>query len=398
MGKFVAQLLLESNQTLASELQLKKIFVRDLQRKWEAPDHLLTTEVTDIIENPQIDLVAELIGGIDPAKSLIQTAINNGKHVVTANRPLISLYGKELLDLANQKSVYLTFEGSVGCGIPILTSLQGLGCNKINRIIGILNGTCNFILTKMYTSGCSFSEALDHAISLGLTEPNVKDDLEGLDAAQKLSILSLVGFQTQVDFHQIKTQGIAGITKSDISYMKSLEFTPKQLAIISVDENNILSFEVGPYLIHRTSPLFAIDGIVNTIFLEADPVGPLMFYGKGVSPSATASAVIADIIAITRGSERWRNIQINTVHTVNYTPQNQKKRFYIRLRANKNDYPLNLIMEKFGLRDLLFFRREGPEILLITEPLAEISLNKSMNCFHDNTFIEEMIRMPILDH
>jgi homoserine dehydrogenase len=283
-------------------LVLKKVAVRDLSdpRYVEVPEEMLTTDAREVVRDPEIDIVVEVMGGLEPARTFTLEAISMGKHVVNANKELMSTCGGEILRAAEERGVDVAYEASVGGGIPILMPLKyGLAGNRVRRILGIVNGTTNYILTRMSDEGLSFEEALAKAQSLGYAEADPSNDVEGKDAAAKLAILASMAFNSRVTLEDVYAEGISGITPADISFAAELGYVIKLLAVAK-DEPDGISVRVHPTMIPRRHPLAAVRDENNAIFVVGDAVGELMFYGKGAGSLPAASAVVGDVITIAR--------------------------------------------------------------------------------------------------
>ena len=284
------------------EIEVKRVAVKDLAdpRYVEVSEGMLTTDAGSIIEDPEVDIVVEVMGGTEPAGDLILAALRAGKHVVSANKELMSVRGGEILQAAEAAGVDIAYEASVGGGIPILLPLkQSLAGNVINQILGIVNGTTNYILTRMTEEGLSFSEAVSKAQSLGYAEADPGADVEGRDAAAKLAILASMAFNSRVTLDDVYAEGIAGITSDDIAFGRDLGYVIKLLAVAKDDADGI-SVRVHPTMIPADHPLAAVRDENNAIFVSGDAVGELMFYGKGAGSLPAASAVVGDTISIAR--------------------------------------------------------------------------------------------------
>ncbi len=301
IGRGVWDILQTNNATITQncgyEIELSKILVQSHRDRGIAQE-LFTTDAYEILNNDEIEVVIELIGGLSPAKDYILRALNNKKHVITANKAVIATYGDELLKAAKEKGVYLYYEGSVAGGIPILDSIrESLAANKIQEIMGIINGTTNYILTKMTLEGSDFKTALAEAQAKGYAEADPTSDVEGFDASYKLSILSSLAFNTSLPVESIYREGISKITPIDIEYARELGFVIKLLAIGKQRADSI-ELRVHPTLIPAYHPLAAVNDVYNGIFINGNAVGNLMYYGKGAGSLPTGSAVVGDLIAI----------------------------------------------------------------------------------------------------
>jgi len=256
----------------------------------------LTKNIHDILDDPKIDIVIELIGGMHPAKEITLKALKNGKHVVTANKELIANCGKELFQLAKKNRCHLYFESSVGAGIPIIKNItEGVVGNKFNSIYGIINGTCNYILSEMTQNNCSFTQALKDAQEKGFAESNPTLDINGMDSAHKLAILIYLAFGKSIRVKDIYREGITHISHDDIEYATSLGLTIKLLAIAK-KENKKIEARVHPTLISKDHPLASVNSIYNAVYMNTDPLGSTLLSGEGAGQMAAASGVVSDLI------------------------------------------------------------------------------------------------------
>jgi homoserine dehydrogenase len=260
----------------------------------------LTTEAKDVIGDPDIDVVVELIGGYKPAKEFILDALKNRKHVVTANKALLAVHGEEIYDAAKKYGVTIGFEASVAGGIPILAAVRnGLAANNIKSIYGIVNGTCNYILTLMTNAGRKFDEVLREAQAKGYAEADPTFDIEGIDSAHKLAVLTMLAYGTPVNFADIYTEGISKITPLDIDFARDFGYKIKLLAITKM-VNGEIEARVHPTMLPEEYPIATVDGVFNALSVVGDAVGSTMFYGRGAGDMPTGSAVVSDIIDIGR--------------------------------------------------------------------------------------------------
>lgn len=313
VGAGTAEILLsrDDRHSLLQELEIYRVGVRDISRtrSLQLPENVLTTDLEAIATDPEVDIVVELIGGLEPARSLILQAIANGKHVVTANKAVIARYGSEIFDAANEKGVYVMLEAAVGGGIPVIQTLkQSLGANRIKTVTGIVNGTTNYILTRMQSEGADFAEVLADAQQLGYAEADPTADVDGLDAADKIAILASLAFGGRIKLADVHCEGIRKVSAADIDYADKLGFVIKLLAIAEEkslsskqngdEEAELLSIRVHPTLVAKTHPLASVNGVYNAILIEGEPIGQLMLYGRGAGAGPTASAVVSDILNV----------------------------------------------------------------------------------------------------
>jgi homoserine dehydrogenase len=306
VGSQIARLLVENKSDLTSRaganLELAKVAVKNINTKREGiSSSLLTDDAKSIVNDPEIDLIIEVIGGISPAKELILTAIKNGKSVVTANKALLAQAGAELYTAADNANVDLYYEAAVAGAIPILRPLrESLVGDQVHRIMGIVNGTTNYILTKMDESGTAFDDALKQAQALGFAEADPTADVEAIDAASKAAILAGLAFHSRVSDADVYREGITKITATDVKVAKAMDMVIKLLAIAELTPEGEISVRVHPALISRTHPLASVRESFNAVFVEAKSAGQLMFYGKGAGGEPTASAILGDLVAVAR--------------------------------------------------------------------------------------------------
>jgi len=284
-----------------AELVVKKVLVRNLDKDRDPIDReLLTDNWKDIIEDKDIEIVIELMGGTTPAKQYILEALEAGKQVVTANKDLLAEHGEEVMGMADKMHADLQFEAAVAGAIPIIRPLkQSMAGNNITEIIGIVNGTTNYILTKMTESGMNYKDALAKATELGYAEADPTADVEGYDAGRKMAIMSSIAFNSRVTFNQVYTEGITKITAEDIKYAKEFGYVIKLLGLARNTPDGI-EVKVHPMLIDENHPLATVRDSFNAVFIKGNAVGDLMFYGRGAGDLPTGSAVVADIISVIR--------------------------------------------------------------------------------------------------
>ncbi|MDZ8184461.1 MAG: homoserine dehydrogenase [Nostoc sp. ChiSLP02] len=308
---------------LLQEIEIYRVGVRTLDkpRAVKLPAEVVTTDLEAIVNDPAVDIIVEVMGGLEPARSLILKALSNGKHVVTANKAAIARFGAEIFTTANQAGVYVMLEAAVGGGIPVIQPLkQSLSVNRIHTVTGIVNGTTNYILTRMQTEGSNFSDVLADAQRLGYAEADPTADVDGLDAADKIAILASLGFGGRINLKDVYTEGIRQVSKTDIAYAEKLGFVIKLLAIAksitpSQEDARLspLSVRVHPTLVPKAHPLASINGVYNAILVEGEPIGQVMFFGPGAGAGATASAVTSDILnlAASLKSQRLSTQELN---------------------------------------------------------------------------------------
>ncbi|HFH9170446.1 TPA: homoserine dehydrogenase [Streptococcus agalactiae] len=323
VAKGIPYLLKENQHKLLSlegeDIVIDKVLVRDNESRQRFINQGFTynfvTEINTILQDPQIDIVVELMGGIEPAKTYLSQALGFGKHIVTANKDLIALHGKELMDLADARGLALFYEGAVAGGIPILRPLShSFASDKMTRLLGILNGTSNFMLTKMFEEGWSYEQALKKAQELGYAESDPTNDVEGIDTAYKATILSQFGFGMPIDFDDVNYKGISSIRSEDVEVAQEMGFAIKLVADLRETPTGI-SVDVSPTLISQKHPLAAVNHVMNAVFIESIGIGQSLFYGPGAGQNPTATSVLADIIDISRSIRSQIKIKpMNTYH------------------------------------------------------------------------------------
>ncbi len=394
VGGGVVKLLAKNHASITAktgnEIVITRVLEKDKQKCQQlglAPE-IITDRGEDIINDDSIDIVIELIGGIEPALSFILEAMNKGKHVVTANKDLIAVKGKELFEAAELNQVDFYFEASVGGGIPIVYPLkQSLAGNQIEEVIGILNGTTNYILTKMSQEGRDFHEVLQEAQELGYAEADPTADVGGLDAARKIAILSSIAFNSRVTLDGVYVEGITAITPRDILYARELGFVVKLLAIAKEVDGKIQA-RVHPALIPMQHPLANVNDVFNAVFVRGDAVGEIMHYGRGAGEMPTASAVVGDVIEIAR------NMAFHTSGRIGCTCYYNKEilpidelrtQYYIRMTVKDRPGVLAGIASVFGNNDVSIATviqkantEDMAELILITHSVHEIHLQDAL--------------------
>ncbi|WP_044481727.1 homoserine dehydrogenase [Paenibacillus antibioticophila] len=287
---------------VGSPIIIEKIAVKhaDKQRSIEIDPAKLTEDPWEVIRDPEIDVIVEVMGGVNGTREFMLEALNCGKHIVTANKDLMALYGSEILAKATEKQCDVFYEASVAGGIPIIrTLIEGFSSDRIIKIMGIVNGTTNYILTKMSQEGTSYEDALAEAKQLGYAEADPTSDVEGLDAARKMAILGTLGFRANVELSDVQVRGISSVSKEDIAYAKRLGYEMKLLGIAERDEEEF-SISVQPTMVKKNHPIAAVNGVFNAVYVFGEAVGETMFYGAGAGEMPTATSVVADIVAVVK--------------------------------------------------------------------------------------------------
>lgn len=290
------------------ELEIVKILVNNLEKARDSvPNELLTTNPYEIVANKEIDIVIEVIGGTTVAEEYITEAIKNGKHVITANKDLMATRGQEILELGNEYSKEVKYEASVAGAIPIISTIKdNLQSNQITKVMGIINGTTNFILTKMFSEGRSLEDVLQEAKDLGYAEADPSSDIEGLDAARKIAILASIAFSRRVKLEDVYVEGITKISVDDVNYARQFKSTIKLLGI-AILKDDAIEVRVHPTLLPLSHPLAKVDDVYNAVYLEGNAFGDLTLIGKGAGGLPTASAVVSDLLSIVKNMNKNLN-------------------------------------------------------------------------------------------
>ena len=386
---------------IGAELEVAKVLVRNKVKYADAvPAEKLTDQFEDVINDDSIDIVVEVMGGIEPARTYITEALKKGKHVVTANKDLMAMHGHELLDIAAANQCDLLFEAAVAGGIPIIRPLkQCLAGNNITEIMGIINGTTNFILTKMKEEGMDFKEALQLATDLGYAEADPTADIEGYDAGRKIAIMASIAFHTPVTFNDVFTEGITKITAKDMRYAKELGCTIKLLGIAKNTENGI-EVKVHPTLIPEHHPLAAVNDAFNAVFVHGDAVDDAMFYGRGAGALPTGSAVVGDIMDVARnmlfhcngriGCSCYKELPIKKIGDT-------KSSYYIRMNLEdragtlasmasvfaSNSVSISILLQKATIGDTA-------EIVIVTHEVEERRFRDAMTVLSSMSMVKEI--------
>jgi homoserine dehydrogenase len=355
VGSSVARLLLADTAELSTragvKMELSRIAVRTIKPYEGINPALFTTDPFSIVNDPEIDLIIEVMGGIEPARELIMTAIENRKSVVTANKALLASHGAEMFTAAYAKGEDIYYEASVAGAIPIIRPMRdSLAGDFVTRLMGIVNGTTNYILTKMHEDNREFGDVLKEAQALGYAEADPTADIEGFDAAAKAAILSGLAFHTRVTVDDVYREGISNITLEDVIIAKSMDHVIKLLAIAELTPADEISVRVHPVMLHKSHPLASVRDAYNAVFVEAESAGSLMFYGRGAGGAPTASAILGDVVAVAR------HIALNSVgqRETDYADRDiapietTKTKFLIRLEVTDKAGVLAAIATEFA--------------------------------------------------
>lgn len=420
VGTGTAKILLDPVQRhpLLRDLEIYRVGVRSLDkpRSVELPTDRFTADLESIVTDPQVDIVVEVMGGLEPARSLILKAIAHGKHVVTANKAVIARYGDEIFTAATEAGVYVLLEAAVGGGIPVVEPLkQSLCANRIHTITGIINGTTNYILTRMQQEGGQFDDILADAQRLGYAEADPTADVDGLDAADKIAILASLAFGGRIKLSEVFCEGIRQVSAADITYAERLGFVIKLLAIAKRegrDADEQLQVRVHPTLLPKSHPLASINDVYNAILIEGDPVGQVMFFGPGAGSGPTASAVVSDVlnIAAILKVERGCALQpegktlldpllaCSHQHYCQITPMAEVvTRFYVRLLAQDEPGVIGKLGTCFGDRQVslesvvqIGFQNGLAEIVVVTHDVREGDFHQALNEIRSLSSIERI--------
>lgn len=394
VGQGIVNVLKENNHEISQKvgfpINIKTVLVRNIEKAKAFDDNLnLTTDFSDIINDAEINIVVEVMGGENPARQYMLQALQAKKHVITANKDVVALHGREMFEAATAHKVDFMFEASVGGGIPIIRPLkQCLTANKITEVMGIVNGTTNYMLTKMSNEGMDYTQVLKEAQEKGYAESDPTADVGGLDAARKLAILSSIAFNTKVSLNDVYVEGITKITPDDIKYAKELGYVVKLLAIAKDNVDNGIEVRVHPAFISNKHPLSSVNDVFNAIYINGNAVGEAMFYGRGAGSLPTASAVVADVIDVAR------NIVHDMSGRILCTCFEDKKiasidesisSYYIRLLVKDEPGVLALIAGAFGdqkvsLSSVIQKQKlnNQAELVLLTGAISDVNIQKAL--------------------
>ncbi|NET07912.1 MAG: homoserine dehydrogenase [Symploca sp. SIO2B6] len=394
---------------LLKEIEIYRVGVRSIAkpRAVQLPPELLSADLEAIVTDPGVDIVVELIGGVEPARSLILKAIAHGKHIVTANKAVIARHGDEIFTAAEEAGVYVLLEAAVGGGIPVITPLkQCLGVNQIDSLIGIVNGTTNYILTRMQTEGGEFNDILADAQQLGYAEADPTADVDGLDAADKIAILASLAFAGRIKLSDVHCEGIRQVSAADIAYAQKLGFVIKLLAVAQQEPIAVtdtpdlepgkfpsLQVRVHPTLVPQTHPLANVNGVYNAILVEGKPIGQVIFSGPGAGSGPTASAVVSDILNIaavlkTAGEAKQLHPLLSCIHQhyCQIAPISELfTRFYARFLTQ--DFPgvIGHLGTSFGKHNVSLesivqtgFQENLAEIVVVTHDVREGNFRQAL--------------------
>ncbi|HUQ54502.1 homoserine dehydrogenase [Lentzea sp.] len=379
-------------QRIGAPVELAGIAVRRPNKHREVPEHLLTTDAEALVKSGDVDVIVEVIGGIDPARGLLLEGLRNGKSVVTANKALLAEHGPDLFEAADASGADLYFEAAVAGAIPLLRPLrESLAGDRITRVMGIVNGTTNFILSAMDATGAGYAETLEEASRLGYAEADPTADVDGFDAASKAAILASLAFHTRVTASDVYREGIRAVSAADIAAAKGLGRTVKLLAIcervVSPSGQESVAVRVHPAMIPRTHPLASVNGAFNAVFVEADAAGEMMFYGQGAGGAPTASAVLGDLVAVARNKvaggrgPRESAYAALPAQPMGYTPT----RYHISLDVADKAGVLSQVAAVFAEHDVSIaaVRQEGrvedASLVIVTHAATDAALRSTVD-------------------
>jgi homoserine dehydrogenase len=403
VGSQVARLLQSDEQELSERsgalLVLKKIGVRSNAPREDIDPSMLTTDLNSIVSDPEINIVIEVMGGIEPARTLILEAIKNKKSVITANKALLATHGHELFNAADAAKVDLYYEAAVAGAIPIIRSMrESLAGDQITRVMGIVNGTTNYILTKMAEEGRDFNDVLKEAQTLGYAEADPTADIEGHDAAAKAALLASLAFHSTVTIDEVYCQGISAISIDDINAAKAMGSVIKLLAIAELTVKDEISVRVHPVMLPNSHPLASVRNAFNAVYVESESAGQLMFYGRGAGGAPTASAILGDLVAVTRhraystvgyGESDYADLDIAPVSEV-------QSQFFVRLHVADKSGVLASIAQVFASENISIqtVRQAGlgkdAELIVVTHSATEAALNACVKKLTDMDIVSKV--------
>ena len=381
---------------------IEKILVKNpnKSRAIHVDEHKLTVDPWEIINNPEIDMVVEVMGGIEPTRHYILEALERGKHIVTANKDLMALHGSEILSKAAQKGCDVFYEASVAGGIPIIRSLiEGFSSDRITKIMGIVNGTTNYILSKMSLEGANYADVLKEAQELGYAEADPTSDVEGLDAARKMTILATLGFHTAVALDDVTVKGISKVSAADIAYGKKLGYEVKLLGIAERNDD-LLSISVEPTMVRKSHPIASVNGVFNAVYVYGEAVGETMFYGPGAGELPTATSIVSDIVAVAK------NLKLGVTGQRTVAPYKEKKlksaqqimsKYFLRLHVADKAGVLAKITQTFAACEVSLgsvvqqpMNDSGAEIIIVTHDTSQASMSHVLEQLSSMDFLKSI--------
>jgi homoserine dehydrogenase len=385
------------------KIEISKILVQDPSkaRNVQVDTGRITDQPRDVLHDPEISIIVEVMGGIEPAKSYILESLEHGKHVVTANKDLMALHGAEILSKAAEKGCDVFYEASVAGGIPILRALvEGFSSDRIHKMMGIVNGTTNYILTKMTQEGAAYPDVLKEAQQLGYAEADPTSDVEGLDAARKMAILGTLGFHTNVELNDVSVKGISQISKEDIVYGRKLGYVIKLLGIAQRNDE-LIEISVEPTMVAQSHPLASVNGVFNAVYVYGEAVGETMFYGPGAGEMPTATAVTSDLVTVVK------NLKLGVNGRGMISPYCEKKlktddqkesKYFLRMHVTDKAGVLSQITQAFAAHDISLEKvlqqphpkRQEAEIILITHQARKSHMQQLLSLFKGLDIVHEI--------
>ena len=379
---------------IGSNISIEKILVKDRakSRSIAVDAAKLTEDPWEIVRDPGIDVVVEVMGGIGQSREFILEALDRGKHIVTANKDLMALHGPEILAKARDKGCDVLYEASVAGGIPIIrTLIEGFSSDRITKIMGIVNGTTNYILTKMSQEGAAYADVLKEAQALGYAEADPTSDVEGLDAARKMTILATLGFRANVALEDVSVKGISAVTQEDIGYAKNLGYELKLLGIAERQDDSI-SVSVQPTMVKKSHPIASVNGVFNAVYVHGEAVGETMFYGPGAGEMPTATSVVADLVAVVKNMRlgvngRQAGLSYNVMKLK--TDEQISSKYFLLLHVDDRAGVLAQIANAFSGLDVSIEsvmqpsapNKSGAELLIITHRASKAAMNSVLQAF-----------------
>ncbi|GGG20235.1 homoserine dehydrogenase [Paenibacillus abyssi] len=388
---------------VGSPIVIEKVLVQNRSKDRNIPIDVskLTEDPYEIIQDPEIDVIVEVMGGVSQTKEYILEALSRGKHVVTANKDLMALHGPEILRTAKENQCDVLYEASVAGGIPIIrTLIEGFSSDRITKIMGIVNGTTNYILTKMTQEGASYNEVLKEAQQLGYAEADPTSDVEGLDAARKMTILSTLGFRANVALEDVTTKGISGVSSEDIQYAQRLGYVVKLLGIAE-RQDEYISVTVQPTMVKNTHPIASVNGVFNAVYVYGEAVGETMFYGAGAGELPTATSIVADLVAVVKNLKLGVNgQQASTAYKEKKLKSDEQiaSKYFLLLHVDDRAGVLAQITQVFAEYEVSLesvLQQPNPsnpeaEIIVITHDANKAAMNKVLQKFESLDVIRKV--------
>jgi homoserine dehydrogenase len=388
---------------VGSPISIEKILVKDRSkpRSLQVDPSKLTEDPWEIVRDPEIGIIVEVMGGVSHTKEIILEALERGKHVVTANKDLMALHGTEILAKAREKGCDVLFEASVAGGIPIIrTLIEGFSSDRITKIMGIVNGTTNYILTKMSRDGADYADVLREAQALGYAEADPTSDVEGLDAARKMAILATLGFRTEIALDDVDVKGISAVTQDDIRHARQLGYEIKLLGLAE-RQDDLISVSVQPTLVKASHPIAAVSGVFNAVYVYGEAVGETMFYGPGAGELPTATSVVADLVAVVKN---WKLGVNGKQGLVSYREKKLKtdeqiaSKFFLRLHVEDRAGVLAQIANVFSRFEVSIEsvmqpptpNQPGAELIITTHAASKASMRQVLQQFETLPAVREV--------